>query len=172
MLGETRYFGKTGWDADGIFSMKLANKATSFIAIPVVGYHWTIRKDSISGRPVSNEVNLERIRNWIDYFEYLMSTKKQRLASTEIFFVSYLIMIMKSCYSNVKSRKQNKKAVKAGIACVKRVIARYQVSLSIQHRFFLAAPFVWGCQKSIAVFFHRIRKKINRIKNNPSQVNR
>ncbi len=63
MLQDLRYFGRYGIDADGIFSMLLSNRASSFMCVPCDGYYWTLRGDSVSAT-TSIEKFLDKINNW------------------------------------------------------------------------------------------------------------
>jgi len=65
LLSDLRYFGRYGIDADGIFSMLFVRRAHSFLCIPIDGYYWTIRNDSVSSiHNRSLEKNIDRINNW------------------------------------------------------------------------------------------------------------
>lgn len=129
------------------------------MTIPVVGYHWTLRNDSVSGRPVSNEVNLDRIGNWIDFYQFLLSVEKKRLTAPEIFHVSYFIKIMQACYCNRKYIKRNKNPVSAGIAVVKLVLKQYDISLNRSSRFFLNFPTAWYLHERAVVGIHQGQEK-------------
>ena len=47
IIGETRYYGKSGIAADGCFAIMVASKAKSFHFIRLNCYKWYIRKDSV-----------------------------------------------------------------------------------------------------------------------------
>ena len=69
-LEDLRYFGRYGIDADGIFSMLFYHNCSSFLSVPYDGYLWTIREGSLSGS-TSIEKEIDRIRVWREFFEYL-----------------------------------------------------------------------------------------------------
>ena len=158
LLGETRYYGKTGWDADGIFSMKLAHKATSFMAIPIVGYEWTLRSDSISGKAVTREVNLDRIQNWVEFYRYLMSYKKEQWARAEINYLSYFISIMQQYYLQEGNKSGAEENLKEGIICIKQIHQRFDVPIPKQYRVFILSPHLWNIQKRVKKKYRRMIK--------------
>lgn len=155
LLNDIRYYGKYGVDADGIFAIKLARRASSFMSVPVVGYHWTLRDDSVSGRPASNPVYLDRIGNWIDFYRYILSLGIKRLSSPEILYISYFTEILRFCYSVKEIRRRHKETVKAGIAVVKQVSEKYSVPIEGSNRLFLISPAAWYC-------LYTVRCRINK----------
>lgn len=101
LLGELRYFGKYGIDADGIFSMLFCHKATSFLSVYYDGYFWTLRNDSVSAT-ISPEKNIDRIKNWILFYEELMKsgTDEKKLSDMEKHYVNTMLAtITKTCWS-------------------------------------------------------------------------
>ena len=68
LLQNQRYFGKTGIDADDVFSMRLARRSSVFLFVPVIGYYWTVRPDSIMGRKPSKSAIVDTIKVFCDYF--------------------------------------------------------------------------------------------------------
>jgi len=94
LLGETRYFGETGIDSDGIFSMLLCHKAKSFLNIPVDGYYWYVRNDSVSSS-ISLKKHIDRISNWHSFFEIIYDLYEKEITSTEkeyLVFLSHFIV--------------------------------------------------------------------------------
>ena len=87
LLGDTRYFGKTGMDADGIFSMLICHKAHSFLNVPVDGYFWTLRSDSVSATS-SLKKQIDRINNWHNFFEILSESYGDEITKTEKQYLS------------------------------------------------------------------------------------
>lgn len=102
VLGELRYFGKYGIDADGIFSMLFCRKSKSFLSIPYNGYFWTLRSDSVSAT-TSPEKNIDRINNWILFYEELIKsgvTDSDNLADQEKSYINTMLAtITKTCWS-------------------------------------------------------------------------
>lgn len=82
LLGELRFFGKYGYDADGIFSTLFSHKASSFMSLPIDGYHWTLRADSLSAS-VSLPKNLDRLYNWNSFFKAIKELPNRELTSLE-----------------------------------------------------------------------------------------
>lgn len=92
LLGDLRYFGKSGYDADGIFAMLFARKCSSFMCLPEIGYHWTLRKDSISGKKPSEQVNIDRVQNWLKFYSNIAGCKNFSLY--EINYFSYVLSLL------------------------------------------------------------------------------
>lgn len=85
LLGEQRYFGKYGIDADGIFSMLLCNKAESFLNVPCVGYYWTIREDSVSStKTITVEKEIDRLENWQKFYAELDKIDVSEIPQIEV----------------------------------------------------------------------------------------
>lgn len=72
LLGDLRYFGKKGYDADGIFSSLFVHKCHSFASIPIDGYLWTLRADSVSAS-TNFATDIDRLSNWIQYNNQVIS---------------------------------------------------------------------------------------------------
>jgi len=72
LLKDIRYFGRYGIDADGIFSMLICHNATSFMSVPVDGYYWTLRSDSLSARKTTAKQERDRIENWISFYNSIL----------------------------------------------------------------------------------------------------
>ena len=92
LLGDLMYFGKYGYDADGVFSSLFAHKCRSFLCIPLVGYFWTIRESSVSATCDTNK-NLDRIKVWAKYVIALKRNPKIRLTMQEKRYVFYTIKV-------------------------------------------------------------------------------
>lgn len=95
LLGDLRYFGHYGLDADGIFSMLLCHNSDSFLVMPISGYYWSIRKNSLSGRERTVELNSDCISNWIRYYTEVNS-RGDRLAETEKQYLFYLLRLVQA----------------------------------------------------------------------------
>lgn len=136
LVGELRYFGKYGMDADGIFSMLFTHRASSFSSVPVDGYYWTLREDSVSGRKMTAEVNADRIRNWVQFFDALSAVPADAVTPTEKKCLETLLYIIKQ-YSI-----QNGSAgvIRQGVGCARRNVKRYAVRPDTRTRLFLRLP--------------------------------
>lgn len=111
ILRGLRYFGKNGYDADGIFSMLFARKCSSFLCLPIIGYYWTIREDSLSGIKPSEKVNIERIKNWLLFYSSIKNINKFSLY--EIYYCNYVIEIM------IEAAEQGNQLLKYNYVCFK-----------------------------------------------------
>lgn len=148
LLGDLRYFGKYGMDADGIFSMLFSHRASSFASIPVDGYYWTLREDSVSGRKMTAEVTADRIRNWILFFEALSAVSADRIAPMEKQYLDSLIYLLKQ-YALEESADG---IIEQGLDCVRQNIRRYTIRPTRRTRAFLRFP-------KLYVQFYRIFKR-------------
>ena len=93
LLGDLRYFGRTGMDADGIFSMLICHKANSFCSIPFDGYYWTIRSDSVSATE-SLPKTLDRLSNWMEFFKILTDVYPTEITATEKQYFEFYIQFI------------------------------------------------------------------------------
>lgn len=115
LLGDTRYFGKTGIDADGIFSMLISHKATTFLNLPVDGYYWYIRSGSVSSSTTLPK-HLDKINNWHSFFEVIVDAYEAEITKNEkdrIVALSHLVVELSSSPANaLKYRKFIKQEAK------------------------------------------------------------
>ena len=81
-LGGLRYFGKSGYDADGAFSCLFSQNCRSFLSLAIDGYRWTIREDSVSAK-VNQTINIDRLRVWIKYLTAVNQKKSLTLSKAE-----------------------------------------------------------------------------------------
>ena len=107
LLGDLRYFGKYGIDADGIFSMLICHKATSFCSIPFDGYYWTLRNDSVSAQALSNEKKYDKITNWIQFYDNLGEMKPDEITSAEKEYIVYFYNILKNTWKKKSAPLKN-----------------------------------------------------------------
>lgn len=90
LLKGQRMLGKTGLDADGIFSMTFCHKIHSILFLPVVGYRWTLRSDSVSGRNFSVTANTDRLKNWNLFFRFLLKLPHEEICKKEYSYLEYV----------------------------------------------------------------------------------
>jgi len=142
LLGDLRYFGRYGLDADGIFSMLLCHKAESFLVIPVSGYYWTIRADSVSGRKRTLVQNCDCVSNWIRFFQEV-NKMDYRLAETEKQYLHYLISLLQTVAKQGSGQHQTliRDAAKVILETADRI--DYDLDLSKKDRLLLKAPRIW-----------------------------
>lgn len=73
LIGNLRYFGKTGVSADGCFAGLVACRAHSFMFLNEVCYLWHVHKDSVSGseRKKTVEKLMEEADVWAAFFDQI-----------------------------------------------------------------------------------------------------
>ena len=81
-IGKLRYFGKYGYDSDGVFSSLFVHGCSSFLSLPIDGYLWTIRRNSVSANVDLNK-NTDRIKVWKKYLSRILKDKEYTLAEQE-----------------------------------------------------------------------------------------
>lgn len=152
LLGDLRYFGRYGMDADGIFSMLFAHKARSFACVPVEGYYWTIRAASLSGRQMTKEVNADRIQNWIRFFKELEQYPNSEIAPQEIRYLCAFSRLMET----YAVQKGSKDLIREGAASGKKYANAFSAELSRSTRVFYAFP-----ETSVLVYrlYCRVKRK-------------
>lgn len=155
-VNDLRYFGKYGIDADGIFSMLFNNKAKSFLSVPVHGYYWTIREDSVSSPSMKNIAKeFDRLDNWQKFFGELDKMDISEIPPQEIKFLSYphgqLCEFIMDFGIVCKYSKTLKKHVKWVISQEKRF--SFNGSRDFQFKMFLIAP-------RITSLLYKLYKKI------------
>lgn len=92
LLGELRYFGEYGFDADGVFSSLFLHKCRSFLCVPIFGYLWTKREDSVSAT-INKNKNIDRIKVWGNYVSALNRYGKTELTVQEEKYIFYTIKV-------------------------------------------------------------------------------
>lgn len=89
LLSDLRYFGKYGFDADGIFAMLFAYRCHSFLNVPNAVYCWQKRPDSLSGRKLSIDVYEDRLYNWMLFYQYIQNMEFDRLTNQTMEYLDY-----------------------------------------------------------------------------------
>ena len=140
LLGDLRYFGRYGFDADGIFSMLLCHNATSFQAVTVTGYYWTLRSDSLSGRKTFFAQDCDRAEIWVRFFRTLLE-KNVKLAATEKQYLQYLIGVLRPVCRQGGDPELMKEAGRVIFAVAER--EQEDLDLSRKDRLLLQHPQVW-----------------------------
>ena len=145
LLGDLRYFGKYGYDADGIFSMLLCHNATSFAAIPVDGYFWTLRGDSLSGRKSSYQQDCDRVENWTKFYELLLNMETSRIATAEKEYLYYVLGILQEAWKVKKPFFGFYAGARAAVAAINRMLEKtgFPLETSGEIRLLLKAPLLW-----------------------------
>lgn len=142
LLGDLRYFGHHGLDSDGIFSMLLCHRADSFLVLPVPGYYWTVRRDSLSGTKRTVQLNCDCISNWIHFFREVNQNGYQ-LAKAETQYFYYLIQLIQSVAE--QQAGQQKKLLREASDAIMETAKRigYDLDLSKRDRVLLKYPRIW-----------------------------
>ena len=78
-LGDLRYFGKSGIVADNAFSALFCHSCNSFLSVPINGYFWTMRDNSISAAVYTLETERERMLVWGLFFQKLQTISEKLL---------------------------------------------------------------------------------------------
>ena len=145
LLGDIRYFGRYGYDADGIFSMLLCHNATSFAAIPADGYYWTLRGDSLSGRKSSYRQDCDRVENWTRFYETLLNLENNQIATAEKEYLYYYLGILQETWKVKKPFFGFYAGAKAAAATICKVMDKtgFRPDLSRGTRLMLQLPLLW-----------------------------
>ena len=152
-LGNLRYFGKFGFDADGVFSSLFAHKCRSFLSLPIDGYLWTIRKDSVSST-VNQRINIDRLNVWIEYLTTVNHEKSLTLSKQEKSYIRFPFLLSAEILSQRKKFSifeiaLSHKALRLAIKIAKKQYANLSDFQKIFDRnpikrcFFLMFPCIW-----------------------------
>lgn len=139
LLGNIRYLGRYGFDADGIFSMMLCHNAHSFATAVVDGYYWTLRGDSLSGRKSFFAQDWDRMCIWTQFFQSLLLRDRQEIAAVEQNFLYYFVEILESVWS-VQGRPSPE--LKQAISTIRAMVKKtgFDLSVSGPSRLLLSTP--------------------------------
>ncbi|MCR4615379.1 MAG: glycosyltransferase [Clostridiales bacterium] len=129
-LGSLRYYGKYGLDADGIFSMLFCHKAASFLSVPVVGYYWTLRDESVSGRKTTEAPMIDRINNWIIFFDEINSMETSEITGDEKeYLIHFVRLVMQLCMGDdpLGVYKRNQKFIRFAAGRAKEYFVHFSI---------------------------------------------
>lgn len=145
LLGDLRYWGKYGYDADGIFSMLLCHRAQSFAAIPVVGYYWTLRGDSLSGRKTFFAQECDRTEIWTSFYNSLLSLNSSEITSVEKSYIHYFFEITKNTWKNGKPFFSHYTLIRRAQKSIRDISHKveFDLSLSAKNKLFYYFPIIW-----------------------------
>ena len=131
LLGDLRYFGRYGFDADGIFSMLFADKCRSFMCVPIDGYNWTLRGDSLSGKQLTLDVYEDRLDNWMKFYKALAGYKKGRslLSDSEEYCVDYYYDVAWKYAGMLKPHDKKLSFLKKHTRFIFLTMRRYRISV-------------------------------------------
>lgn len=106
LLQDLRYFGTTGMDSDGIFSMLFCHKASSFLILPIDGYYWSIREDSVSAT-INTKKLLDMINNWDIFFTVLHNVNPNEITLQELNYSKRVLTHIQDLILNSKQKLDN-----------------------------------------------------------------
>lgn len=162
LLGSLRYFGKKGMDADGIFSMLFSHKASSFLCIPVFGYIWYLRSDSLSGRKKDYVTQIDRIENWIKFADELILLDPDLITPQEKYYlVNYYYSIVKYVYFNFCLKCLNNGITEKTSSFLEKIIDFWEINnITKEINLFLKHPALWNFYIIPKVFIDKIKKHL------------
>lgn len=155
IVGDLRYFGRYGIDADGIFSMLLCHKACCFAAIPVDGYYWTLRDTSLSASESFPERESDRITNWIRFFDQIRLLHENEMVSTEKEYLNYFANIVIAFWKNYRATFSGWMQVKKAVSSIRKTAKCRNLSLKVSRtdNFLLSFPYLWKVGCKLRIFF-------------------
>lgn len=161
ILGDLRYYGNKGMDADGIFSMLFTHKASSFLCIPIIGYIWYLRDNSLSGRKKDFETQTDRINNWIQFGTEVKKLEMSFITSTERFYlIEYFYSIVKWVFFNYRTDCINSGLIEKVRAFLDSMICFFQYeNISKEMSLFLNHTSFWQIYIFPKVVFEKAKKR-------------
>ena len=165
ILKDIRYFGKKGMDADGIFSILLAHNARSFLCVPVVGYVWYLRKDSLSGRKKDYLTQLDRINNWFSFGDVIMQMQPSFVTVQEKnYLTNYFYAVVKNTVFTYLSESLKDDIIVKSCVFLKTVYEFLDCEIKVkEHTLLIKHPFLWIVYIVPNVIFEKGRKRIKNI---------
>ncbi len=165
ILKDVRYFGKKGMDADGIFSILLAHNAKSFLCVPVVGYVWYLRKDSLSGRKKDYQTQLDRINNWFSFGDVIMQMQPSFVTGREKnYLTNYFYAVVKNTVFTYLAESLNDDIIVKSSVFLKTVYEFFDCEIKAKEQALLIKnPFLWIFYIVPNVIFEKGRKRIKSI---------
>ncbi|MDY0118480.1 MAG: glycosyltransferase family 2 protein [Bacilli bacterium] len=100
LVGDLRYYGKTGISSDGCFAILVASKAKVFQFSSEICYKWHLRDDSLSARKKNKTVLMDELEVWDQFFEQIkILYPNKRVAKPIVYYI----------WSNLVAYKELKK---------------------------------------------------------------
>lgn len=163
LLESLRYFGKKGMDADGIFSMLFAHKASSFLSVPTVGYIWYLRTESLSGRKQDYETQIDRINNWISFGNEIILMNPMLITKQEKFYlISHFYSIVESLFLTYHLNDQIIKEIKIFLEKIISFLGNDNVTKEI--KLFMNHTILWKYYIRVKTFSKKMRRRIKNIR--------
>lgn len=165
LLGSLRYFGKKGMDADGIFSMLFAHKSSSFLCVPVFGYIWYLRHDSLSGRKQNFITQADRINNWIEFGNEIIHINPDLIPKQEKKYLIYhFYSIIESTVISYFSKCKKENTVKTSKAFLKKITIYFKErNLNKEIYLFLNHTPLWICYIFPYKLYKTIKKRLKKL---------
>ena len=165
LLGDLRYFGRYGFDADGIFSMLLCHNAASFAAIPVDGYYWTLRGDSLSGRKSFYAQDCDRVTNWTEFYTRLLNMGSEQIAAAEVEYLHYYLGILQDAWKTKNPYFGFYSETRKAVATINRMLERtgYPLADSYEQRLLLRFPLLWKLYVTAPAPLHKALQSLKQL---------
>ena len=163
LLSDLRYFGRSGMDADGVFSMLFARKCASFVLTPYVGYYWYLHADSLSGRKKTKATQTDRMKTWNKFFEEVVKTDISETDDYAKAYLFYFYKVIVQTFVNYRFLAEDKELMDESRKTIKRCVDLYGLSCPCDMKLFLKKSAFWGIACRISYYFGKIKKKLRRI---------
>lgn len=162
LLGNLRYFGEKGMDADGIFSMMFAHKSKSFLCVPTMGYIWYLREESLSGRRKDYYTQKDRINNWIEFGEEIMKMDLSVVTVQEKnYLTNYFFKIIKYTFFHYRSDCLNDGIIKRAKNHLERIYDFFGKDNETKEiRMFVNYNTVWRHYVVLKYLFEKVKKRV------------
>lgn len=138
-LFKLRYYGKTGIDADGVFSILFSYNCSSFMHIKMIGYIWNVRSDSVSGGGYSFLKRLDAVSSWTSFFNAFVQQKTIAIEITN-HFLRYKDFLLAVILVDKEKYKTNKKIIKNACGVVLKQHKFYEAHLSVKEKIIFLMP--------------------------------
>lgn len=151
-LKDIRYFGKIGVDADGVFSMLINHNCRSFCFLPIEGYKYNIRGDSVSNSSKNVE---DRIIVWTAYFNYIVNKSINGVTNHEIQYYQICINLIKVYTKKYFIKPKNILIQKRALKAIKKFLKHTNIyrNITLRKKMFLNFS---TCSHFILYFFKSI----------------
>ena len=103
LLGNLRYFGKYGFDSDGIFSLLFSHRCKSFYVLPYDGYLYNIHSNSLCGKKKTINQKMDRLNNDIEFLKILIKMPKDEIVWLDYHHAKRGTEVIDYFYANSKS---------------------------------------------------------------------